>query len=333
MTIIITLSFAGNETGPFDLYSDVDNFAVAFATNVARVDLLAGYQVNAPAGTTVVRLDDLSGLCLNTQTDIYTCAIPNCDFKGRIVCDITTTTTTSIPPTTTTTTSYFPDPFGVPCIWSTNGGNSGLVGVYDFDTNTATDVLVPNDFTETVGIERPICATEDKLWLVSVVDQGSNPTNDNDDKVYIREWDIDATGALPTLTYVREITVPMGQYSGHNLGGTSVWAMTAIDNDTLIVGTGNELTTVLPGTGGTGSMYVLEFSIADPGDISINPNDISSAWAATAGINASKISNLTYTNSGQLILGYRTDLFPDGFGQSIYVGNYIRVFPVTPSKS
>ena len=256
----------------------------------------------------------------------------NCNFTGVIDCSITTTTTTTPPPTTTTTTSYFPDPFGIPCLWSTNGGDAGLVGVYDFATNTATDVLVPNDFNVTVGIERPICATEDKLWLASIVDQGSNPTNDNDDKVYIREWDIDATGALPILTYVREITVPMGTYSGHNLGGTSVWAMTAIDNDTLIVGTGNELTTVLPGTGGTGSMYVLEFSIADPGDISINPNDISSAWAATAGINASKISNLTYTNSGQLVLGYRTELFPDGSGQSIYVGNYIRVFPVTPSN-
>ena len=257
----------------------------------------------------------------------------NCNFTGVIDCSITTTTTTTPPPTTTTTTSYFPDPFGVPCIWSTDGGNPGSVAVYDFDTNTSTTVLVPNDFSVTVGIERPICATEDKLWLVSVVDQGSNPTNDNDDKVYIREWDIDATGALPILTYVREITVPTGQYSGSNLGGSSVWAMTAIDNDTLILGTGNEYAPApQEGTGGTGQIYLLEFSIAGSGDITIASNDISSEWAAAPGTNTSKLSNLTYTNSGQLVLGYRVDLTPSGEGQQYAVGNYLSVFPVTPSS-
>lgn len=255
----------------------------------------------------------------------------NCNFNGVIDCSITTTTTTTPPPTTTTTTTYFPDPFGVPCLWSTNGGDPGLVGVYDFDTNTATDVLVPNDFNETYGIERPICATEDKLWLASVVDQGSNLDNDSDDKVYIREWDIDGTTPnAPTLTYVREITVRTGQYSGANLGGSSVWAMTAKDNDTLILGTGNEYGAPA-GTGGTGSFYGLEFSIAAAGDITVNNNDISSAWIASSATNTGKISNLTYTNSGQLILGYRIDLNPDGSGYTHIVGNYIKVFPTTPA--
>ncbi len=334
MTIIITLSFAGNETGPFDLYSDATNFATPFAQGISKAALLAGFQVNAPAGTTVVRLDDLSGLCLNTETDIYTCATPNCDFAGEILCNITTTTTTSSSSTTTTSTTYFPDPFGIPCLWSTDGGNSGSVAVYNFNTNTSTTVLVPNDFTETVGIERPICATEDKLWLASIVDQGSNPTNDNDDKVYIREWDIDGTTPnAPTLTYVREITVPMGQTYAHNLGGTSVWAMTAIDNNTLIVGTGNEYAPApSEGTGGTGSIYLSEFSIATVGNITISSNDISSKWAATPASNTGKLSNLTYTNSGQLILGYRVDLTPSGGGQQSAVGNYLVVFPVTPSS-
>ena len=159
----------------------------------------------------------------------------NCNFTGVIDCSITTTTTTTPPPTTTTTTSYFPDAFGIPCLWSTNGGNPGNLAVYNFDTNTATEVLVPNDFTTTVGIERPICATEDKLWLASVLDQGSN-SNYNDDVVYIREWNIDGTTPnAPTLTYVREITVLIGQYSGANLGGTAVQAMTAISNDRTLL--------------------------------------------------------------------------------------------------
>ena len=257
----------------------------------------------------------------------------NCNFSGVIDCNITTTTTTTAPPTTTTTTSYFPDPFGVPCIWSTNGGNPGLVGVYDFDTNTATDVLVPNDFNETVGIERPLCATEDKLWLVSIVDQGSSRFQN---KVYIREWDIDGTTPnAPTLTYVREITVPTGQFSSSvNLGGTSVWAITAKDNDTLIIGTGyRHAPAPQEGTGGEGRMYLHEFSIAAAGDITIAETDISSAWAASnSQDSANKISNITYTNSGQLVMGYRLDLNPDGSGFAGAVGNYIKVFPVTPSN-
>ena len=267
----------------------------------------------------------------STSSTTTTTTTLNCNFSGSIDCNITTTTTTTPAPTTSTTTTYFPDPFGVPCIWSTNGGNPGLVGVYDFDTNTATDVLVPNDFNETVGIERPICATEDKLWLASVVDQGSNTSNDVDDVVYIREWDIDGTTPnAPTLTYVREITVPTGQYTGSNLAGSSIWAMTAKDNDTLIVGTGNEYGTPA-GTGGTGQFYGLEFSIAAAGDITVNNNDISAEWMATAGSGTGKISNLTYTNSGQLIVGYRLDLNPDGSGLSNKIGNYIRVFPTTPA--
>lgn len=256
----------------------------------------------------------------------------DCTFTGVIDCNITTTTTTSAPPTTTTTTSYFPEPFGVPCIWSTNGGNSGNVAVYDFENNTVTEVLVPNDFTETHGIERPICATEDKLWLVSVVDQGSNIDNDNDDVVYIREWDIDATGATPTLTYVREITVNTGQYQGHNLGGTSVWAMTAMSNDRLILGTGNS-DAIPAGTGGSGTIifYGLEFSIAAPGDITITGNDIDSEPIGAISSNTGKVSNLTYTNSGQLVVTNRVDLLPDGSGQANKVGNYIRVYGTTPS--
>lgn len=333
MTIIITLSFAGNETGPFDLYSDADNFAVAFATNVAKADLLAGYQVEVPAGTTTVRLDDLGALCTPSTTDIFTCASPpDCGFTGVILCDsFTTTTTTSSSSTSTTSTTYFPDPFGVPCIWSTNGGDPGVIAVYNFETSVSTDVLVPNDFTETYGIERPICATEDKLWLASVVDKGDNPDNDADDKVYIREWDIDGTTPnAPTLTYVREITLATGGFNQSNLGGSSVWAMTAKDNNTLIVGTGNEYGAP-EGTGGTGSLKAYEFDISNPGNILINNSAVSRGNIGSTGTGTGKLSNITYTNSGQLIVGYRYDLQPDGSGSPNLVGNHIKVYNRTPA--
>jgi len=216
MTIIITLSFAGNETGPFDLYSDATGFAIPFAQNVSKAALLAGYQVEAPDGTTVVRLDNLNSLC--GSTDIYSCATPNCDFTGSIICDVTTTTTTSSSSTTTTSTTYFPNPFDIPCLWSTNGGNSGLVAVYDFDTNTSTDVLVPNDFTTTIGINRPICATEDKLWLSDGLNYNDDPSNNSlFDYSLIREYDISTTSGV-TLTYVREIRVDVGRAFGNSEG-------------------------------------------------------------------------------------------------------------------
>jgi hypothetical protein len=220
MTIIITLSFAGNETGPFDLYSDATGFATPFAQNVSKAALLAGYQVEAPDGTTVVRLYSFQFLCAGEYVDIYSCATPNCDFAGTIICPVTTTTTTSSSSTTTTSTTYFPNPFDIPCLWSTNGGNSGLVAVYDFDTNTSTDVLVPNDFTTTIGINRPICATEDKLWLSDGLNYNDAPSGDNNplfDYSLIREYDISTTSGV-TLTYVREIRVDVGRAFGNSEG-------------------------------------------------------------------------------------------------------------------
>ena len=53
--IEITLTIDG-QAGPFDLFSDVDSFAIPFATSVPAASLTAGYQVVAPAGTATVRV-------------------------------------------------------------------------------------------------------------------------------------------------------------------------------------------------------------------------------------------------------------------------------------
>jgi len=85
MTITITLSAAGVDTGPFSLFSDVDGYTIAFVTGVSRTALLAGYTTTlAPVGTTIVRVKS-TGLCSN-YIDI-TLTFP------------TTTTTTSTCPT------------------------------------------------------------------------------------------------------------------------------------------------------------------------------------------------------------------------------------------
>lgn len=65
MTITITLSAAGVDTGPFSLFSDIDGFTTAFETGVSRTALLAGYTTSlAPVGTTIVRVQSNS-LCTN----------------------------------------------------------------------------------------------------------------------------------------------------------------------------------------------------------------------------------------------------------------------------
>ena len=79
MYVFITLTSAGADAGPFNLYSNVDGFVSAFATNVPKATLLAGYAVTAPAGTTTVRIISV-GVCTN--------------FIDVTVSTTTTTTTT-----------------------------------------------------------------------------------------------------------------------------------------------------------------------------------------------------------------------------------------------
>ena len=80
MTIYITITSAGADTGPFNLYSNVDGYVSAFATNVAKATLIAGYAATVPAGTNTVRIMS-NGECIN--------------FIDVIVSTTTTTTTTA----------------------------------------------------------------------------------------------------------------------------------------------------------------------------------------------------------------------------------------------
>jgi len=85
MTITITLTTAGTDTGPFNLFSDVDGYTTAFVSGVSKSALVAGYTTTlAPVGTTIVRVQS-TGLCSN-YIDIIL-ELP------------TTTTTTSTCPT------------------------------------------------------------------------------------------------------------------------------------------------------------------------------------------------------------------------------------------
>ena len=92
MVVLITLTAAGDDTGPFSLYSDVDSYATAFETNVSKASLLAGYtSVLVPASTTTIKLVSVNDDCDN--------------YVFLVISQITTTTTTAVPTTTTTTTA------------------------------------------------------------------------------------------------------------------------------------------------------------------------------------------------------------------------------------
>jgi len=104
MTVLITLTTAGADTGPFNLYSNVDGYVTPFESSVAKSALLAGYvSILVPNGTTIVRVLS-QGQCSNYI---------------NIVIGATTTTTTSSTSTststTTSTTTLAPEPIVLCC--------------------------------------------------------------------------------------------------------------------------------------------------------------------------------------------------------------------------
>lgn len=88
LTILITLTQAGSNTGPFDIYT---NYVNILTGNVDKNTLLNGYQTTIPDGTFNIRIQSDNNDCQN-YIDL---GIPA----------ITTTTTTSTTTTSTTTTT------------------------------------------------------------------------------------------------------------------------------------------------------------------------------------------------------------------------------------
>lgn len=103
MTVLITLTTAGSDSGPFNLYSNLDGFVSAFATGVSKSALLAGYSSSVvPDYTTTIRVMSL-GNCTN-YIDIVLSTLTTTTTSTTSTSSTTTTTTTVAPTTTTTTT-------------------------------------------------------------------------------------------------------------------------------------------------------------------------------------------------------------------------------------
>ena len=90
MTVYIIFTVAGSDTGPFNLYSDVDGYLSPFESAVSKIDLLAGYTSTlVPLGTTIIRAIS-AGICENyidmsigTTSTTTTRINPPCDTLGR----------------------------------------------------------------------------------------------------------------------------------------------------------------------------------------------------------------------------------------------------------
>jgi hypothetical protein len=84
MTVLITLTVAGADSGPFNLYSNLDGFTAAFESGVSKAALLAGYSsALVPDFTTTIKVLS-TGDCTN--------------YIDIVLSSLTTTTTSTSPP-------------------------------------------------------------------------------------------------------------------------------------------------------------------------------------------------------------------------------------------
>ena len=138
-TVLITLTVAGADTGPFSLFSDADGYAVPFETGVPKASLVSGYtSVLVPDLATIIRVQSTSVLCPNyvdlpiggLTTTTTTTAEPTTTTTSTSTSSTTTTTTTAEPSTTTTTTTNYCQSIGAGagCFnWNFTAGSEGAV--------------------------------------------------------------------------------------------------------------------------------------------------------------------------------------------------------------
>jgi hypothetical protein len=100
MVILLTLTTTGADTGPFDLYSNADNYTVPFERNVSKTTLSDGYTVSVNDKASIIRVKSV-GACVN--------------FDDIVLQNTTTTTTTGVP--------------GIPCNETVTAGGAGITNL------------------------------------------------------------------------------------------------------------------------------------------------------------------------------------------------------------
>lgn len=107
-TVTITLTVAGTDTGPFDLYSDADGYTTPFESGIAKAALVLGYtSVLVPDAATIIRVQSDSACTNFVDLDIVTTTTTTTSTTTSSTTTSTTTSTTSTTSTTTTETPIF----------------------------------------------------------------------------------------------------------------------------------------------------------------------------------------------------------------------------------
>lgn len=303
MNVLITLTTAGADTGPFNLYSNVDNYTTAFETNISKGILVAGYTSTiVPPGTTAVRVWSM-GICAN-YVDI-TLTVPA----------TTTTTTTSAPGTTTTTTTAAPVP--------TTSTTTTYVG--PATTTTTTTAPSTTTTTTTSGGGGTTTTTTTAAGTTS-----TTSTTTTSIFVSCEQWQND-TLEEATITYT-----PCGSgtpVSGYALATTSsVCAVygsitVTVGGPLTLVGSCSApstttTTTAIPGTTTTTTTALVyyAFSLTAGGIDSATACADSSAAITLYGSNISFLSNATFYNDYTLLSPYNgSNLYYKNVSNNEYV--------------
>jgi hypothetical protein len=146
MIVLITLTIAGADSGPYDLYSNADAYVTPFETGVSKLALVSGYtSVLVPNGTATIKVQS-TGVCTNYVL------IP---VAGTTTTTSSTssTSTTSTSSTTTTTTTFNPCGYYI----VQEFGVFGTAWEYSYTDCDGTPLV----FTGTVGntdLPKNICA-------------------------------------------------------------------------------------------------------------------------------------------------------------------------------
>ena len=164
MTVLVTLTLAGADTGPFDLYSDADGFLVALASGVSKAALEAGYSLTGvPDNATIIRTQS-EGICTN--------------FIDMFISGTITTTTTS---SSTTSTSTTPSPG---CIIGDNASTATCIGgetaLFTVSSGNTAFISPSGYYYSGTGTRYYTCYIMDStnttvLYTFSYTQVGSNP--------------------------------------------------------------------------------------------------------------------------------------------------------------
>lgn len=308
MNVLITLTTAGVDTGPFNLYSNVDSYTTAFETNISRGILVAGYTSTiVPPGTSAIRVKSM-GVCTN-YVDI-TVTVPSTTTTTTTASGTTTSTTTAAPVgTTTTTTTAEPVP--------TTTTTTTYVGPATTTTTSTTPIPPATTTTTTTGGGGGTTTTTST----------SSTTSTTTTSIFVscEEWRNDTAGEV-IVTYT-----PCGSgtpVSGYAVATTSsicavYGSVTVTSGDPLtLVGsctsptiTTTTTTTAAPGTTTTTTTALVYYAFS----LTAGAVDSSTACADSSsvltlyGSNASFLSNATFYSDYTLLSPYD--------GSSLYYKN------------